>query len=145
MLVRKLKNFPLAMKQAITFIRNKKLGDSVFEILKYIKEYENLDHALPQNSSQNQYDRILLIILLIFIKVIQNVNFSKKVNQILNTMAYFDSSEIDSDLFLPWVKIGMNYTLFKLLEQYCMINVKKSNKDKCMLYMNQSKSSAFIS
>lgn len=61
-LVEKLKGFPLAIKQATTCIRNKKLRDEVFGIREYLEEYnKKFNEESSQSIEQSEYDKVLLV------------------------------------------------------------------------------------
>lgn len=135
-LIRKLKCFPLAINLAAACIKNK--GSSplrgAFGIFEYLIEYERFNQKFPRNTGQNEYDRILQITLLVSIETIEEMSFGKKILKILNAMAYFNLDEIDSDLFLPWVKDKDELnSIFKVLEQCHMIDVKERDGDKIYL------------
>ncbi|XCA36015.1 MAG: ankyrin repeat domain-containing protein [Wolbachia endosymbiont of Armadillidium vulgare] len=132
-LIRKLKGFPLAINLAAAYIKNK--GSSplrkAFGIFEYLIQYEKFDQKFPRNTRQNEYDRILQITLLLSIKTIEEMSSGEKILKILNAMAYFGSDEINSDLFLFWVKDKDELnSIFKLLEQYSIIYAKEEGKYK---------------
>ncbi|WP_206663913.1 ankyrin repeat domain-containing protein [Wolbachia endosymbiont of Laodelphax striatellus] len=132
-LVGKLKNFPLAIKQAAICIRNRKLSASgrVFGIYEYLAQYEDYDLALPQITGQNEYERVLQITLLISMKAIQEINSTEKTLKIISTMAYFGPGQIDPNLFLTYNRDEDElYSFFELLERYSIIHVEERNEYK---------------
>lgn len=139
-LIRKLKCFPLAINLAAACIKNK--GSSplseAFGIFEYLIEYERFNQKFSRNTEQNEYDRVLQITLLISMETIEKMSSGEKVLKILNAMAYFNSDEIDSGLFLPWVKDKDKLnSIFKVLERCHMIDVKERDGDK-MYLMHES-------
>lgn len=139
-LVEKLKGFPLAIKQAAAYIRNKRLDNSreALGISEYLRKYEDFDQRPSQNTEQGEYDKVLLVTSQISIEAIQEVNSREEVSRILNAMAYFGSSQIDPGLFFPWIKdkdkLG---SVFELLERYSMINAEEREGYK-MYIMHES-------
>lgn len=75
-----------------------------FGIFEYLIEYERFNQKFPRNTGQNDYNRILQIKLLISMETIKKISSGEKILKVLSIMAYFSSDEIDSDLFLQWIK-----------------------------------------
>ncbi|MFT4314761.1 MAG: ankyrin repeat domain-containing protein [Wolbachia pipientis] len=132
-LVRKLKNFPLAIKQAATCIKNRKLSASgkAFGIYEYLVQYENCDLALLRIIGQNEHERVLQITSFISMKAIQEINSTEKILKIISTIAYLGHSAIDPSLF-PFYNIDEHevYSVFELLERYSMIYAEGEDKYK---------------
>ncbi|MFP3022542.1 MAG: ankyrin repeat domain-containing protein, partial [Wolbachia sp.] len=125
-LIRKLKGFPLAIKQAATCVKNRKFG-----ICEYLSQYKDYDQALSQSTGQNGYNRVLQITSLISMKTIQEVDFRREIVEVLNVMAYFGPGKIDPCLFSSLNRDEDElYSIFELLEHYSMIFADEKNDHK---------------
>jgi ankyrin repeat protein len=130
-LSKELQYFPLALRQAISYIEGKKedfeLRGDKFEISDYLKEYENeakkLLHFEPKN---DRYTKTTFITWKITIENIKQKEHGQEALNVLEIMAYFAPDNVPIKTFFsePVVEKS-SWDAIKLLSQYSMINVEK--------------------
>jgi ankyrin repeat protein len=129
---KQLQYFPLALRQAISYIKEKKedfeLRGDKFEISDYLKEYENEAEKLLHFESKNdRYTKTTFITWKITIENIKQKEHGQEALNILEIMAYFAPDNVSIKTFFsePVVDEEKLWDAVKLLDQYSMINVEK--------------------
>jgi ankyrin repeat protein len=131
-LAKQLQYFPLALRQAISYIKEKKedfeLRGDKFEISDYLKEYENEAEKLLHFESKNdRYTKTTFITWKITIENIKQNEHGQGALNVLEIMAYFAPDNVPIKTFFsePVVDEKSLWDAIKLLNQYSMINVEK--------------------
>uniref|UniRef100_A0A336LHI3 CSON012540 protein n=1 Tax=Culicoides sonorensis TaxID=179676 RepID=A0A336LHI3_CULSO len=135
-LAKVLQNFPLALQQAIAYIRSKntKSLDGNYSVKNYLIEFENKKKSelleYPPPFDFGAYKQVTLTTFDITISEIQN-DQKNGLNaiKILQFLAYLYADEINADMFLSYFKNNVKVrdeTLY-LLENYSMITITKIN------------------
>ncbi len=127
-----LQHFPLALQQAVVYIKERDIAlknvGLKFEISDYLKRYKKeaeklLDFKFPKDSD-NSYTKTTFITWKITInKIKDNAEYGQQAKEILDIIAYIASDNIPVEMFLGLErnreKLG---DAIQLLKQYSMIN-----------------------
>ncbi|WP_341811230.1 tetratricopeptide repeat protein [Wolbachia endosymbiont (group A) of Oxytorus armatus] len=127
-----LQHFPLALQQAVVYIKERDIAlknvGVKFEISDYLKRYKKeaeklLDFKFPKDSD-NSYTKTTFITWKITInKIKDNAEYGQQAKEILDIIAYIASDNIPVEMFLGLErnreKLG---DAIQLLKQYSMIN-----------------------
>jgi ankyrin repeat protein len=137
-LARELQYFPLALRQAVTYIKetNKKRdrrGHKKFEISDYIKKYEkDAQELLEFSHESDRYAKTTFLTWKITLENIMQKDHGKQALEILEIMAYLAPDNIPIKGFFS--KLAFNeqiigeessWSAVELLSQYSMINLEK--------------------
>ncbi|KAL3283636.1 hypothetical protein HHI36_006775 [Cryptolaemus montrouzieri] len=128
---KKLQYFPLALQQAVAYIKERnrvlKNFDSVFTINNYLLEYDEktkklLNFKFPEDSD-NKYTKTTYTTWKVSTDIIKtNKKCGFKAMQILNMIAYTASSNISVKIFLKFKNRETLEEAIQLLKQYSLIN-----------------------
>ncbi|HEY6437218.1 MAG TPA: ankyrin repeat domain-containing protein, partial [Ignavibacteriaceae bacterium] len=138
-LARELQYFPLALRQAVTYIKetNKKsefTGHKKFEISDYLKKYEKDAHELLEFSHENdRYTKTTFLTWKITLENIMQIgDTGKQALEILEIMSYLAPDKIPIKSFFSKLAFAeqiigeeRSWSAVALLNQYSMINVEK--------------------
>jgi ankyrin repeat protein len=138
-LARELQYFPLALRQAVTYIKetNKKSerrGHKKYEISDYLKKYKKGAQELLEFSHESdRYAKTTFLTSKITLENIMQIgNNGKQALEILEIMAYLAPDTIPIDGFFSKLALGeqiigeeRSWSAVELLNQYSMINVEK--------------------
>ena len=128
----KLQRFPLALQQAVAYIRetDKELKNirKEFKISNYLKKYEEKTKELLdfefQEDSNDSYTKTTFVTWNITLDVIKQKEHGNQALKILNTMAYFAPDNIPVKTFLPFIEGDSEELGFmiQLLKQYSIVS-----------------------
>ena len=135
-LAEKLQRFPLALQQAVAYIRERdrefKNMKEEFKISDYLKKYEGktkelLNCEFPEDNNDS-YTKTTFVTWDITLDVIKQKKDGNLALEILNTIAYFAPENIQTKLFLGFVECNNKEELgatIDLLKQYSMVSSKE--------------------
>jgi len=135
LLAKTLQYFPLALQQAIAYIRNaqrklKKSNNQNFEIVNYLKMYqENATILLDYNFTEendNSYIKTTFITWEITLKKIQQKKHGQLALNALHILAYLAPDNIPTQIFVEIAKSDKENleSILELLSQFSMINLE---------------------
>ncbi|WP_341747470.1 tetratricopeptide repeat protein [Candidatus Tisiphia endosymbiont of Dascillus cervinus] len=133
-LVETLQYFPLALQQAVGYIRQadeelKNIEpEETYKINDYLKEYEKktkelLDYEFPDDS-YDLYSKTTFTTWKITFDKIKQTKHGEKALEILNIMAYLAPEDIPNKMFLELTDEVNLRAIIHLLKQYSMIGIK---------------------
>jgi hypothetical protein len=143
-LAEELQYFPLALKQAIAYIRNKnkesKLRDSRrFEISDYLKEYQQHPEKLFKEGvyeNEDCYTKTIFTTWDVTIEAIKRKECGLEASNVLEIMAYLAPDDIRIKEIFSKSIVGDKKKLWDavaLLDRYSMINLRKRSVSICRL------------
>jgi hypothetical protein len=138
-LAKELQYFPLALRQAVTYIKetNKKCdrrGHKKFEISDYLKKYEkDAQELLEFSHESDRYAKTTFLTWKITLENIMQIgDTGKEAIKILEIMAYLAADNIPIEGFISKLEFDgqilgeeRSWNAVELLNQYSMINVEK--------------------
>jgi tetratricopeptide (TPR) repeat protein len=134
-LAKTLQYFPLALQQAVAYIKQKdetlKYVEQKFEIAEYLIRFEEkarklLNYNFPEDNN-NCYTKTTFITWEVTLEKINQNKYGQQALEVLETIAYFAPDNIPINIFLELVK-GDTEKLASMLQlpaQYSMFNLEK--------------------
>ncbi len=130
-----LQYFPLALQQAVAYIkhtdRKYKMVKEKFDIIDYLKRYEEnakklLNFKFPEDNS-NSYIKTTFITWEVTLEKIKQNKHGQQALEFLEIIAYFASDNIDVKIFLELAKGDMKKmaSMLQLVAQYSMVNLEQ--------------------
>jgi RNase adaptor protein for sRNA GlmZ degradation len=135
-LAKTLQCFPLALQQAVAYIKHKdeklkNVAEKKFEIIDYLKMYEEkarklLNYHFSEDSS-NCYIKTTFITWEVTLEKIKQNKHGQLALEVLETIAYFASDNIPTKIFLELVKgnIEKMGSILQLIARYSIVNLEK--------------------
>ncbi|WP_341816578.1 tetratricopeptide repeat protein [Wolbachia endosymbiont (group A) of Agelastica alni] len=127
-----LQHFPLALQQAVAYIKERDIAlknvGLRFEISDYLKRYKEeaeklLDFKFPEDSNDSYTETTFITWKITINKIKDNAEYGQQAKEILDIIAYIASDNIPVEMFLGLErnreKLG---DAIQLLKQYSMIN-----------------------
>ncbi len=127
-----LQHFPLALQQAVAYIKERDIAlknvGLRFEISDYLKRYKEeaeklLDFKFPEDSNDSYTETTFITWRITINKIKDNAEYGQQAKEILDIIAYIASDNIPVEMFLGLErnreKLG---DAIQLLKQYSMIN-----------------------
>ncbi|WP_353269700.1 NB-ARC domain-containing protein [Wolbachia endosymbiont (group A) of Myopa testacea] len=127
-----LQHFPLALQQAVAYIKERDIAlknvGSTFEIVDYLKRYKEeteklLDFKFPKDNNDNYTETTFITWRITIDKIQDNLEYGQQAKEILDIIAYIAPDNIPVEIFLGLEsnkeKLG---DAIQLLKQYSMIN-----------------------
>ncbi|UPA54715.1 NB-ARC domain-containing protein [Wolbachia pipientis] len=127
-----LQHFPLALQQAVAYIKERDIAlknvGLRFEISDYLKRYKEeaeklLDFEFPEDSNDSYTETTFITWRITINKIKDNAEYGQQAKEILDIIAYIASDNIPVEMFLGLErnreKLG---DAIQLLKQYSMIN-----------------------
>jgi ankyrin repeat protein len=137
-LTKELQYFPLALRQAVVYIKREnekssKRGGERFKISDYLKKYqEQVDELLGEGCYENS-DRYTKTVLTTWVttlkKIAENQKYGGQAIDILNIMAYFAPDKLILKELFSMPGTDERWDAVELLDQYSMIDLKNGVSD----------------
>ncbi|WP_375604071.1 NB-ARC domain-containing protein [Wolbachia endosymbiont of Anurida maritima] len=127
----KLQGFPLALQQAVAYIKQQRILKSNFGIQDYLKEYDKsykeaeelLSYDLHKNNNDPYMKTVMTTWKVTLDKIASDTKYGKEAIRILSVMAYLVPDNIQNSMFSRLVEENNKVTgAINLLRNYSMIN-----------------------
>ncbi|MFP3035510.1 MAG: hypothetical protein ACEY3A_00410 [Wolbachia sp.] len=127
-----LQHFPLALRQAVAYIKERDIAlknvGLRFEISDYLKRYKEeaeklLDFEFPEDSDNSYTETAFITWRITINKIKDNPEYGQQAKEILDIIAYIASDNIPTEMFLVLERNRERLgDAIQLLKQYSMIN-----------------------